>query len=231
MDSPIRLQQRSDLKKHCICMFSGGRDSTIAAVRLHQQGYAQTLVTITSDHLTGIHAVQKRLVELKRILPPTTEWLSIRQPTELLTDTSFYEKTCLRCHHGYVVVGAAVALALHARNLAFGYAGYQNTWPEQTPLAVDRLSKLLDRHGVKLLLPAYSINSKEEIHRGLAEAGLSVHSLEQKCSQQVNNIELPPDALNRQIALWEQAIEASVGKVGLIHISKLDARKLGDFHD
>jgi hypothetical protein len=36
-----------------LVMFSGGRDSTLAALRLHQEGMPIALVTITSNHLVG----------------------------------------------------------------------------------------------------------------------------------------------------------------------------------
>jgi len=52
-----------------------------------------------------------------------TPWLRARQPTELQTDTSFYEQTCLPCHHAYVVVSGVLARRLGAHRLAFGYAG------------------------------------------------------------------------------------------------------------
>ena len=37
-----------------LIMFSGGRDSTLAVVRLHLAGTPMTMVTVTSDHLVGI---------------------------------------------------------------------------------------------------------------------------------------------------------------------------------
>jgi hypothetical protein len=66
-------------------------------------------VTITSSHLIGMNLVRRRLSELSKVLPETTPCLNVRQPVDLRTDTSFYEQTCLPCHHAYVVVSGAIA--------------------------------------------------------------------------------------------------------------------------
>ena len=79
----------ADAGEACLLMFSGGRDSTLAALRLHHGRVPLRLVTVTSSHLTGINLVRRRLSELSKILPATTPWLNIRQPVDLKTDTSF----------------------------------------------------------------------------------------------------------------------------------------------
>ena len=208
--------------RHCVLMFSGGRDSTVAALRLNQLGYKLTLVTICSDHLYGIDAVRARLREIRGTLPLDTHWHLIRQPDELRTDTSFYEQTCLPCHHAYVVAAVAITRSLCAKALAFGYAGYQNTWPEQTPLAVSRLRHALGEQDIELLLPVYDLASREDAQTELEHHHLSVRALEQKCMQQVNNVALPPDRLRVQIALWERAINDSLSKVDLVHLNTLE---------
>jgi PP-loop superfamily ATP-utilizing enzyme len=60
----------------CILMFSGGRDSTLAAIRLAQEWEKLVLVTVTTEHLVGLGSVIKRLEELKLHLPGNTEWIS-----------------------------------------------------------------------------------------------------------------------------------------------------------
>jgi len=181
----------------CILMFSGGRDSTIAAARLSKIGAKLCLVTISSGHLVGINRVRQRIQEMNSILPPSTRWLHIKQPTELRTDTSFYQKTCLPCHHSYVVASSVMAFRLSISNLAFGYAMYQSAWPEQSPMAISRLTNILARHQIGLLLPAYNIDSRARAEELLRQLGLSSESLEQKCLQQVSNVSLSEDALRR----------------------------------
>jgi hypothetical protein len=191
-------------------MFSGGRDSTLAALRLNEAGQRLVLVTVTSGHLVGLDRVRRRLGEVARRLPPDTPWVRVRQPEELGTDTSFYDQTCLPCHHAYVVVSAVIARALGASRLAFGYAGYQSDWPEQTPLAVSRLAALLERHGIELVLPVYDLHSRDEAVAELTTRGFGSDSLEQKCLRQVFNVALDEARLAQQVELWEKAIETSM---------------------
>jgi predicted subunit of tRNA(5-methylaminomethyl-2-thiouridylate) methyltransferase len=209
-------------KRPCVLMFSGGRDSTLAAARLADGGHDLVLVTVSSGHLQGIESVRQRLAELCRILPRDTSWVRIQQPAELRTDTSFYERTCLPCHHAYVVVAVATAMKLNAEALAFGYAGYQNSWPEQTPLAVNRLRAIAQRHKIELLLPVYELASRDDALIELKARGLSASALEQKCLVQVNNVTLDPEHLAQQIALWEAAIEASLTSLHQIEIDVLE---------
>lgn len=211
----------------CLLMFSGGRDSTLAAVRMARRGLPLLLLTVSSNHLVGVERVRQRLRELAKIVPAETRWILIKQPAELGTDTSFYQQTCLPCHHAYVVVAAVLARFTGLRRLAFGYASYQSDWPEQTPLAVESLGRVLARHEVTLELPVHDIYAPQDAVRELAEFGLSTASLEQKCLRQVTNVKLDHDLLAQQVRLWEEAIDRSVAQIDAIRIEIVDAVTLG----
>ena len=164
---------------------------------------------------------------MRRYIPEGFPWLVIRQPEELKTDTSFYERTCLPCHHAYVVVGAAVAAKAGIGRIAFGYAGYQNAWPEQTPIAIERLREVLLRHGIELILPVYDLESRAQAVEQLMQKGLSTDALEQKCIQQVTNVALSGDQLNHQIELWENAIATSMSLLAEIKIELIETTAIG----
>lgn len=200
----------------CVLMFSGGRDSTLSALRLARQGIPLTLVTIVSGHLFGLRRVRERVEALKSRIPKNTRWLIVRQNELLATDTSFYERTCLPCHHAYVVAAAIVGAKLGTRSLAFGYTMYQSDWPEQTPLAVGTLRRLLGEFGISLVLPVADVASKSEMIYELERQGVSGESLEQKCVRQVMNVKLDEQKLVQQVGLWEAAIRASLSSLGEI---------------
>ena len=212
----------------CVLMFSGGRDSSIAAARLARSGTVPTLVTITSDHLFGIERVRSRLAELAGLLPGRTRWLRVKQPADLATDTSFYERTCLPCHHAYVVAAAAVARSVGAGRLAFGYARYQANWPEQTPLATSRLTAVLAEYDITLELPVADLSSREAAENELTAMGLSPSALEQKCSRQVTNVTLEGDRLRTQISLWEDAIRRSMSELDKIPAAIMEDATLAE---
>lgn len=209
-------------------MFSGGRDSTLAATRLGRSGSLLVLITVSSGHLVGIDRVRQRLRELSKILPAQTPWIQVRQPTELRTDTSFYKQTCLPCHHAYVVVSGALARATGVHRLALGYSGYQAEWPEQTPLAIESLGRVLNRHGITLELPVRDILAREDAIRELADQGLDPQALEQKCIRQVSNVALDDELLRQQVGLWEAAIDQSIRRIEDIEITVLDQARLGE---
>jgi hypothetical protein len=192
-------------------MFSGGRDSTLSAVRLARQGHEVILVTVTSAHLVGIAAVRKRLVELKSLLPDATKWVQVRQP-EIPTG-ALLAQTCLPCHRSYAAVGGAVAHQHGSEALAFGYTQYQADWAEQTPYAVERLREALVRGGLRLLTPVYDVASKDCAIRELRTLGLSASALEQKCLQQQFNLSLPPKQLRQEIDHWAKALELALSTI------------------
>lgn len=191
-------------------MFSGGRDSTIAALRLQRCFANLVLVTVTSEHLVGIETVQSRLVELQAHLPMGTRWVHVLESPEMANDDNFGARTCLPCHRSYTATGFAIAKQYSAQSIAFGYTGYQSHWPEQTQSAIERLGRVMNAHGLELILPVYDIQTKEEAVALLRRTGLTQSALEQKCLRQVRNEALDADRLGTELAAWEKAIARSI---------------------
>jgi len=217
--------------KECILLFSGGRDSTIAAVRLSSVVERLTLVTITSEHLVGINAVRRRLAELKSYLPWNTKWLHVKQPEMLPGNQLFRAPTCLPCHCFYTAVGITVTERLNVSSLAFGYTGYQSDWPEQAPYAIECLGYVLSSRGIRLVLPVYDISKKSDAITELTRYCLSVDALEQKCSQHESNIELEPSRLREEVAAWERVLLLNLEAIARVGIQTITESFLGDLND
>lgn len=204
------LSSPSDGATNCVLLFSGGRDSSLSAVRLARQFTRVTLVTVTADHLTGLQAVHRRLDELERVASGQFEWISVRAPRVEARSLRGASATCLPCQLAYVLVGAQVAATLRTPNIAFGYSGYQAAWPEQTPYSVKRLTDTLLDFGLALALPVYTVSSKSNAADELLRSGLSPDSLEQKCVRQVTNKELEPNELRPAIDAWVTLIASNI---------------------
>lgn len=205
-----------------LLMFSGGRDSTLAALRLHEAGHSLKLVTVTTEHLFGLNNVKRRLREIAAVLPADTEWLQIVQPPLLETRHLFHLQTCLPCQSAYVVTGVSVARQAGIGKIALGYASYQAGWPEQGLQATKVLEQTLTRHGFELMLPVYDIASRWKAIHELRERGVSELALEQKCTRQVNNVELEGSVLSQQLELWANAIDQELSKSSvLLDVSKI----------
>jgi hypothetical protein len=196
----------NQLSGTCVLLFSGGRDSTIGAIKLSDLFERLILVTVTSQHLVGMDAVYRRLAELKPHLSSKTKWIHALQPTGMPGDQLFRAATCLPCHRSYTAMGAVLAKRFKADSLAFGYTSYQSTWAEQTPYAIDRLKHVLLSRGIRLILPVYDIASKNDAIAELEKYHLSPVALEQKCIQQQFNIALDQEHLKEEIELWDRAL-------------------------
>lgn len=206
----IQEAKPEDGRPCTVLLFSGGRDSTLAAIRLHKLGHRLVLVTITASHLYGILSVKRRLLELTQCLPGDTLWLQVVQPQLEAGLSYFHHRTCLPCQYAYVVTGATIARQVGATCVSLGYARYQADWPEQTTLATAELKRVLSLHGLDLLLPVYDVNSRTEAILALKQHGLSELSLEQKCSQQVSNVRLDDPTLLDQVTRWGAAIDTGL---------------------
>lgn len=215
--------------KACVLLFSGGRDSTLAAVRLSPVFERLILVTVTSGHLIGIEAVQRRLDELKLHLSANTRWINILQPQAMPSDHLFQAPTCLPCHRSYTAIGTMVAEGLNADSLAFGYTEYQSDWLEQTLHATECLTRVLASRGINVLLPVYDIASKSDAIAELERYGLSSVALEQKCLQQQFNLAGDPSQIKEEIAAWEQALIEALNDLSRLRIETLADTTLGEF--
>jgi hypothetical protein len=193
-----------------LLLFSGGRDSTIAAIRIAQRGDPLVMVTVVSGHLYGLEKVRQRLTELKLHLPDGTLWLCVTQPKLRNQFGAQFSGTCLPCQRDYVAVGASLAFTHGISRLALGYTSYQSSWPEQHPIAVERLKARMKLAGLEVIFPTYDIKSKEAAQTELAHYGLSTESLEQKCLKQVTNIRLSDDALLEHLSHWEANLSISL---------------------
>lgn len=199
-----------------LVMFSGGRDSTLAALRLHQAGHPLKLVTITAEHLFGLDNVERRLREIAPSLPVETEWLQIVQPSLQETQRFFHRQTCLPCQSAYVVTGVNMARQTGIGTIALGYVSYQAGWPEQGVQATTVLKRTLSQHGFELLLPVYDIESRASAEQELRDRGVSDLAFEQKCTRQINNVELKGTELSHQVDLWAKAIDEELRNRNLL---------------
>ena len=209
------MEQSADV---CVLMFSGGRDSTLAAIRLARNWGKLVMVTATGFDLKGINLVKKRLVELSPYLPGNTEWLKIALPKKLLKKPYSQSITCLSCHHSYLSIGVMVAETLNSKNIALGYTGYQSNWIEQTPQAIENLKNIIGSVGLSVVFPVIDINSKEKAIEELRLHGLSEESLEQKCIKQLIDPNLQGNELLEEVNRMGKDFERTLANRQNIHL-------------
>jgi hypothetical protein len=192
-------------------LFSGGRDSTIAALRLSRSQRDLKLATVTTDHLIGIDRVVRRLIELRTHIEPDTEWFHFSYAQTAETGEELVS-TCLSCHAIYAAAGLKVAEEYGIARIAFGYTAYQSTWAEQTTPARTALASALGNRGISVVFPVADLSSKEAAIAELKENGLTDSALEQKCLKQQFNRESDRDLLQKEIARWSGTLPTEVAK-------------------
>jgi len=194
----------------CVLLFSGGRDSTVAALRLSEQFKRLVLITVTSAHMDGIERVRSRVLELKKILRAGSEWMLLGEPAPFSDARVGEPSGCISCHFGYFLIASAIADQMRCGSIACGFVAYQEKWVEQTSYAIQRLEGLLAQHGKRLILPVLDIQDRDKAEAELRLRGLSTESLELKCLRQQIDPGLTGSALKRVVDRWIDNLRAAL---------------------
>ena len=198
--------------RRCVLLFSGGRDSTLAAIRLANEGFALVLVTVTTNYLVGLEKVLQRLSELAGLLPSSTQWIHV-VPGKSFTESDAKE-SCLPCQQKYVVIGMRLTDIVEAQDIALGYSGYQSNWIEQSQRAVNNLTDIANSQALHLHLPVYDVSSKEEMVAALRSYNLTDQALEQKCLRQQLNPKLDDTTVRHQLDIWKKQVLGAINTNG-----------------
>lgn len=184
---------------------SGGRDSTIAAMSLLEQGFDVMGITLAKNAGRQIDLPRRRAVELATKYPgyrwgmvDFSEWDSGLKNWVADRLTAPLPKSCLLCALTKITSVIGYCKANDICNLSLGYVAYQDNWAEQTPLAIKLQSESLALEGLSLLLPARSIAAKDDAKKILSAQGLTADSLENPCCISTWGTQPVPDNLIRE---------------------------------
>ena len=215
----------------CVLAFSGGRDSTIAALRLARTFPVLKLVTVSTSHLIGAERVITRLIEIRNRLPVSTEWLHFTYTREVETGSELVQ-TCLPCQAVYAAAVLHTADQYGIDCVAFGYTDYQSAWAEQTPAGRAQLALALAKRGKSVKFPVADLCDKEQAKRELQENGMTDSALEQTCLRQQRNDNSQSAILDAEIVRWGKTLDVllsdNLAAVQLVRAVSLSEVKQGD---
>lgn len=170
-------------------LFSGGRDSTLVAVRALENGDTVTLLTFETGLAYGPRLIDYRIAELEarfgheQIRQESLNVVGLVRRIALLD----IERDIVQDGYNLVLLGEALALVtaaiVFAKNedisvISGGYALYQERFPEQRSVAIDFFSLLCTEFDVEFIAPLREISSEETVKEELWLRGLSPKSLE-----------------------------------------------------
>lgn len=177
-------------KSAATLLFSGGRDSTAAAVIL---GLASSELHLLSFK-SGFAMDELDLRELRRKefedsgLPAALHFHTVNIRA-LVREIALIDLVSDIQRDGCQLILLGEALSMFAaavvymrrhnlRNLAYGATSYQSHYPEQHPVVIEALRGFLQRWNITLLTPGIDWNTEKEPKDILRNAGLSTKSLE-----------------------------------------------------
>jgi tRNA(Ile)-lysidine synthase TilS/MesJ len=180
----------SDGKKAQLVMFTGGRDSTLAACLLMLNDVPVHLFSANSGCSLHRGLISTRVEELKRrfgdlVLAHVVEDISGSFRTLAIEQI---EVDILRFHKNLVLLGEKMAIHAHVINYCHrngiatvndGIAHYQREFPEQRMVARDYFIEFMQEYGIEYNSPIYEIaRSSDDVKYRLLQLGLSTKSLE-----------------------------------------------------
>lgn len=185
-----RHQERRD--KDCLLLYSGGKDSTLAAIRLYKAGYNVHFIHFDNGYmldqnkpyLTFIETFNKdkdyyfdyslSSVDIKDLF---NEYF---KQFKLIDPSLESEIRCLSCRMAMYTKAIEIAKERGYKYIAEGARISQKFMLEQLPI-IDRLKDLAASQGIKLLCPVLYVDDDQKLIEELLESGHSSKTWESKC--------------------------------------------------
>lgn len=185
-----RHQERRD--KDCLLLYSGGKDSTLAAIRLYKAGYNVHFIHFDNGHmldqnkpyLTFLETFNKdkdyyfdyslSSVDINDLFNEYFKEFNSNDPS------LESEIRCLSCRMAMYTKAIEIAKERGYKYIAEGARISQKFMLEQIPI-ITRLKDLASQHGIKLLCPVLYEDDDQKLIEELLSNGRSSKTWESKC--------------------------------------------------
>jgi len=175
--------------EHVTLLWSGGRDSSLAACLLARQKRKVHLVTYSDGTLIGIDVVDYRYNELKNAFPDQIVARVLLRCHGLFRrialaniESDFQKYKTNLIPVGSQLAGHTEAIIYCLENsityMATGFTKYEKDLMEQRPEAIDVIKRFVEEYGIKYMLPVYEFRSIDDVKYQLLDFGISTKSLE-----------------------------------------------------
>ncbi len=190
----VNKRRKVRTEKDVLLMYSGGKDSTLAAIRLRNQGYNVHFIHFDNGHMMD---QDKPYLTFKKVFENKDGfYFDYEYSTIDIKDIfeSYYsnwnsslgdifltsEIRCLSCRMAMYTEVIRIAKKEGFKYIAEGARISQKFMLEQLPI-IDRISKLSHENGIELLLPVLNLKDDEKEKQELINNGYSSKTWESKC--------------------------------------------------
>ena len=190
----VNKRRKVRTEKDVLLMYSGGKDSTLAAIRLRNQGYNVHFIHFDNGHMMD---QDKPYLTFKKVFENKDGfYFDYEYSTIDIKDIfeSYYsnwnsslgdifltsEIRCLSCRMAMYTEVIRIAKKEGFKYIAEGARISQKFMLEQLPI-IDRISKLSHENGIELLLPVLNLKDDEKEKQELIDNGYSSKTWESKC--------------------------------------------------
>lgn len=192
LESFISKRHQERRNNDCLLLYSGGKDSTLAAIRLYKAGYNVHFIHFDNGHmldqnkpyLTFLETFNKdkdyyfdyslSSVDIKDLF---NEYFKEYK----LDDQSLEsEIRCLSCRMAMYTKAIEIAKERGYKYIAEGARISQKFMLEQLPI-ITRIKDLASSHGIKLLCPVLYVDDDQKLIEELLSSGHSSKTWESKC--------------------------------------------------
>ena len=195
LESFISKRHQERKNNDCLLLYSGGKDSTLAAIRLYRSGYNVHFIHFDNGHmldqdkpyLTFLETFNKdkdyyfdyslSSVDIKDLFDEYYNEWSNKISNDKDLDS---EIRCLSCRMAMYTKVIQIAKERGYKYIAEGARISQKFMLEQLPIT-QRLKDLASSHGIKLLLPVLYVDDDQKEIEELLENGHSSKTWESKC--------------------------------------------------
>jgi 7-cyano-7-deazaguanine synthase in queuosine biosynthesis len=187
-------------KRKSLLMFSGGRDSYLAACKLIEAGFCVEMITFDNGcthNLERVKDVANTIVKKYgkqnakyvgiwpvswqiSILDETKQYKTMKELYFKYPELKLYETTCLCCRTAMYVEAIAYAKAKGIPYIAEGARKSQSFFVELDEMK-HNYSQLCKKHGIQLIWPVYRLTSDTKRKIEIGRRGLLTKTLEPQC--------------------------------------------------
>lgn len=195
LENFVLKRHRKRNTQDCLLLYSGGRDSTLAAIRLYNAGYNVHFIHFNNgymcdcdkSYLTFQEIFNKEIdyyfdyelsnVDVKELFEEYFNNWSIDITNDSTLDS---EIRCLSCRMAMYTKVIQIAIEQGYKYIAEGARISQKFMLEQLPI-ITRLKELTASQGIKLLLPVLYVDDDQKEIEELLANGYSSKTWESKC--------------------------------------------------